>query len=265
MITNLRRAPVLALTDVLLPLQRAWWALLGVPMLAVLHWLVTFLGAYPVALAVGPFGLAVIVMTLMVRLVLLPLVVFQVRATIRARRDAAALEARLAPQIEELRRRHRRRPDRLAREIAELRRRSGARPLAGLGTGLLTTIAQTPLLIAFYWVILAFAHGTGQPLHFLWMANIALPDPILLPVLAGLTTLVGARLAARVEPPSADPAGAGLQRLTTLLSPIGLAIAAHLAPAALVLYWVTGGLVGLVQQWAINRILRSALPATSGS
>lgn len=263
MITNLRRAPVLALGDVLLPLQRAWWALLGVPMLALLHWLVSFLGAFPIALAIGPFGLAVIVMTLMVRLVLLPLVAYQVRATIRARREAAALEARLAPQIEQLRRRHRRRPDRLAREIAELRRRAGARPLAGLGPGLLTTIAQAPLLIAFYSVILAFAHGGGQPLHFLWMANIALPDPFLLPVLAGLTTLLGALLAAWAQPPSGDPGAAELQRLTTVLSPIGFAVAAHLAPAALVIYWVTGGLVGVAQQWTTNRILSQ--PATSGS
>lgn len=267
MITNPRRAPALALFDVLLPLHRAWWAVLGVPMLATLHWLVTMLSAYPIALAIGPFGLAVIAMTVMVRLVLLPLAAYQLRSAIRARREAAALEARLAPQIEALRRRHRRRPDRLEREIAELRSRNAPPRLRGLGAGVLTTLVQAPLLIAFYWVILALAHGTGLPLHFLWVPNLALPDPLLLPVLAALTTLLTTRLAVAAQPAAgpADEQFVQLQRFTAWFSPMGLAVAAHFAPAALVLYWVTGNLVGAAQQWTSNRILRSALPATSAS
>lgn len=267
MITNVRRAPALALSDVLLPLHRAWWALLGVPMLATLHWLVAMLSAYPIALAIGPFGLAVVAMTVVVRVVLLPLAAYQLRAAIRARREAAELEARLAPQIEALRRRHRRRPERAEREIAELRRRTAPPLPRGLGVGFVTAAVQAPLLIAFYWVVLTLAHGTGLPLHFLWVANLALPDPVLLPVLTGLTTLLTTRLAA-AGPPPASPAyeqSAQLQRTAAWFSPFGLAAAAHFAPAALVLYWVTGNLVGAAQQWTTNRILRSALAATSAS
>src|SRR5258708_26466636 len=121
MTSTLRRfaaAPALAGGDILLPVKQTWWALFGIPLLAVMHWLVGALAAYPVTLAIGPFGLAVIAMTLMVRLVILPLTAYQIRASLRARRDAIALQERLAPAIAALRRRHHRRPGEFKRALA---------------------------------------------------------------------------------------------------------------------------------------------------
>src|SRR5258708_12225055 len=109
MTSTLRRfaaAPALAGGDILLPVKQTWWALFGIPLLAVMHWLVGALAAYPVTLAIGPFGLAVIAMTLMVRLVILPLTAYQIRASLRARRDAPALRERLGPPPPALRPRH---------------------------------------------------------------------------------------------------------------------------------------------------------------
>lgn len=265
-VRRLAVAPALGVLDAFLPVRAAWWALFGVPLLAVLHWAVGFLAAFPVTLAIGPFGIGIIATTILVRLVLLPLAAYQVSASLRARREAAALQARLGPAVARLRRRHRGRPLEFQRALLELKRREGVDPLSGLGAGLkaglLAWLVQLPVLIALYQVILTFAHG-GHDLHFLWIASLALPDPLLLPVLAGLATLLLTRLTNAARPPALeeDEQTAATSRTLALVSPLGLVVAAHFAPAALALYWLTGSLVGAVQQWAVNRFVLSRAAA----
>ena len=253
----------------LLTLRSAWWAVLGVPLLAALHGLVGFMAAWPVTLAIGPFGLAVIVMTLVVRIVLLPLTAYQVRSSLRARQEGEALRQRLAPRVAALRRHYKRRPTELQAALVKLMREEGAGPLSGLASalrsGFLPLLVQTPVLIAFYQAVLSFARAGGD-LHFLWVANLATPDAILLPLLAGFTTYAVSRLAVAAQPrPLLEDEQAAATRGTfSVLYPLGLAVSAHFAPAALALYWVTGNLISAGQQWAINRFvlrLGSAAPS----
>jgi YidC/Oxa1 family membrane protein insertase len=267
MVRRLAVAPALSALDGFLPIQAAWWALFGVPLLAVMHWAVGFLAMFPVTLAVGPFGLAIVATTILVRLVLLPLAAYQIRASLRARREAAALNARLAPAVASLRRRHRGRPLEFQRALLELKRREGVDPLAGAGAGLkaslLPALVQLPVLIALYQVILTFARG-GHDLHFLWIGSLAVPDPVLLPVLAGLATFLLTRLTNASRPPALDGGDAAATGgLVAFVSPIGLVVAAHFAPAALALYWLTGSLVGVAQQWAVNRFVLSRAAAST--
>jgi YidC/Oxa1 family membrane protein insertase len=251
--------------DALLPLHRVWWAAFGVPLLALLQAIVGFLGMWPVTLAIGPFGLAVIAMTVLVRFVLLPLTGYQVRASLRSRREAEALHQRLAPKVTALRRRYRRRPDELRRALSELLNEEGSSPLAGVTgavrAGLLPALIQAPLLIAFYWAVLGFAQAGGD-LHFLWVANLAIPDPLLLPLAAGITTYLVLRLttAAQAPPLIEDEQSVATRRTLAVLYPLCLVVTAHFAPAALVLYWVAGNLVSAVQQWAINRFILRLRP-----
>lgn len=268
MVRRLAAAPALGAFDAFLPIHAAWWALFGVPLLAILHGAVGFLAMFPVTLAVGPFGLAIIATTLLVRLVLLPLAAYQVRANLRARREAAAVQARLGPAIAKLRHRHRGRPLEFQQAVLELKRREGVDPLAGVGAGLraglLPWLVQLPVLVALYQVILTFANS-GPDLHFLWVANLALPDPVLLPVLAGLATFLLVRLTSASQPPAVDQDEqvAATSRSLAFLSPVSLVVFAHFAPAALALYWLTGTLVGAAQQWAVNRFVLSRAAAAT--
>lgn len=254
--------------DALLPLKGTWWAVFGVPLVATLHWLVIGFSAWPITLAIGPFGIAVVALTVLVRLVLLPLSLYQVRVALRQRRETLALHRRLAPRVEALRRRHRRRPADFQRAVADLVREQAPGALAGQGRtaaiGLLVAAVQAPLLIALYWAILGLAHG-GAPLHFLWVASLASPDALLLPVLAGLSTYLVTRLAAALQPPplAESEEQAGARRLTAIVYPAALMISAHFAPAALALYWVTGNLVAAGQQWVVNRL--ALRPAAAGA
>jgi YidC/Oxa1 family membrane protein insertase len=266
-VRRLAIAPALSAWDALLPIHAVWWALFGVPMLSVLHWAAGFAAAYPVTLAIGPFGVAVIATTLLVRLVLLPLTAYQVRAGLRARIAAAELQARLEPAVARLRRKYGRRPLEFQRALAELRRAEGVRPMGDLARSLLPALVQAPLLIALYSVILVFAHS-GPDLHFLWIANLALPDPVLLPVIAGTATYLLTRAAGQPVRPEAA-AGDGRDAATArwagaLLSPLGLVVFAHFAPAALALYWATGSLAGAAERWVLGRLLAPSSAAAPG-
>lgn len=95
----------------------------------------TFLA--PVAGSWAPL-LAIVVLTVLVRLLLLPVGVSQVRAE-RTRR-------RLAPELAALRKRHAGRPEELNRKIIELYQRNGTSPVAGC----LPLLAQTPVVSAVY-------------------------------------------------------------------------------------------------------------------
>jgi YidC/Oxa1 family membrane protein insertase len=246
--------------DVLLPLQRAWWVLLGVPLAGMLHWLVLGLAAFPVTLAVGPYGLGVVGLTVVVRFVLLPLSVWQLHAAMKARERTAELHARIEPELARLRRRYRRRPQRLREETARLMRAHGGASVAALGGlvgTLLPSLIQAPVLIALYWVISGFAHSpvAGTDLHFLWIPSIAHPDLFLLPALVGLATWGANLLIQRVTPRPVNDEAARAQRQVSFIYPLVIAVMAHFAPAALALYWLTGSLVGAGQQALASRVL----------
>jgi YidC/Oxa1 family membrane protein insertase len=240
--------------DVFLPVNKLWWVLLGAPLLTGLHALTALLAGYPIALAMGPFGLAVILMTVAIRLVLLPVAIYQLRAARRARHEAARIEALIGSELDDLRKEYAQDPATLNREMAMLYQRYGIDPLktaeAGLRRVLFAGIVQAPILIAFYSAIRLFSAPTGAAggLHFLWLHSLAVADPFLiLPIAAAITTYALSRVSAAIDKPT-DNAPRATQRQATVLMTMVIAISAYFAPAALVLYWVTGNLFAIVQQ-----------------
>jgi membrane protein insertase Oxa1/YidC/SpoIIIJ len=113
-------------------------------------------------------------------------------------------------------------------------------------------VLQVPVLLAFYWVILAFAHSGATDLHFLWIANLAVPDPVLLPLFAAVVTYLGAHRARCDQP--ADAGLPGLNRLA-YVTPIVVLISCHLAPAALALYWLVQSALAVGEQRLLHRRL----------
>lgn len=194
--------------------------------------------AYPIVLhvatALGGAAVAIVLCTLAVRLLLLPLS----RAAARGERARAAL----APQVQELRRKHAKEPERLLTELSTLYRSAGTSPFAGL----LPTLLQAPFLLVAYRLFLsptiggqpnALLHSQffGAPLsaHLFGQPAVFLPFLVLLAVLAWLAMRRMDR-------------SAGLFRLL----PFGALVAAAVLPLAGVLYLVTTMTwTGTVEVW----------------
>jgi YidC/Oxa1 family membrane protein insertase len=127
----------------------------------------------------GSIGVAVIVVSLVIRLALLPL-------TLRLARRAAAHRRRLLelqPEVERLQRRYAKDPSAMWRETAAFYRRRGVKQVDM--AGILGGLAQAPVFIALYSVL---RRGLGSGIRFLWIADSAVPNAILTVIVAGLTT-----------------------------------------------------------------------------
>jgi len=126
------------------------FALLGLPIDVAYHLVSTLAGAFAPLLGGLAVAAAIVLFTIMVRLLVLPLSYYAFRGQ-RA-------QARIAPQIQELYKRHSRQPERLQRELSALRAREGA----GMFTGCLPALLQIPFFTVVYRLFLSGTVG-GSP------------------------------------------------------------------------------------------------------
>ncbi len=126
------------------------FALLGLPIVAAYHLVSALAGAFAPLLGGLAAAAAIVLFTLMVRLLVLPLSYYAFRGQ-RA-------QARIAPQIQDLYKRHSGQPERLQRELSALRAREGA----GMLTGCLPALLQIPFFTVVYRLFLSGTVG-GRP------------------------------------------------------------------------------------------------------
>jgi YidC/Oxa1 family membrane protein insertase len=215
----------------------------------------------PIIEAIGAYGVAIIVLTICIRLILAPLQQFQL---VRQRRTMVE-QRKLAPQVAELRKKYKKDPTKLNAETMKLYQEHGVNPLGGL-VGCLPLIVQLPILTALYYVFQNFAKAGHPPQPFLFLSNLndnpnhhllipGLPIPIpaflIFPLLAALTTLVQSRMLQM--PPAPNPTEqelqtAQMQRTMVWLSPLMIGYFALNVPAGLGLYWFVGNCVSIIQQ-----------------
>lgn len=191
-----------------------------------------------------PWWLSIVALTLVVRAVLLPLTVKQVK-------NARSMQS-LKPEMEELRSRHKE-PREQQKALAELYRERGVNPMAGF----VPLLVQMPVFITVYHVIRSyneqlpgFARGGA-----LWFADLTRADPYLvLPVLSAGLMLAAFEVSSRGAPVQ--------QRRVMRLMPIAFTIFIARFPAGLFVYWVSSNAVTLAQNLAVNRLMpRGAVAA----
>lgn len=181
------------------------------------------------------YGLAIIGLTLLVRMLLLPLTVKQMRAM----RKMQAL----APEQKRLQAKHKDDPAKLNQAIMELWRENEVNPMAGC----LPMVVQLPLLWAFYDGLKTFHYTHSSA--FLWLSSLSGKDHLfILPLLAGVTTFFQSRM---ITPPNmaTDPATKQTQMLTMWGMPLILIWVSLQLPAGLSLYWVVSNLIAIFQQY----------------
>jgi YidC/Oxa1 family membrane protein insertase len=227
--------------------------------------------------AVRDFGLAVIAVTILIRLALYPLYVTQIRSQ-RAMQE-------VAPAMDELKRKYGKDRQRFSQEQMKLYSERGINPAAGC----LPLLLQMPLLIALYNSLLQLGCGLGPPpnnvcpglthemvesfryafipnpippdgaldttAHWLpWISRgLQHPDPFfILPVVAGLVQLVASVMAMPAKTvKSDDPAQRMTQSMAYTFPLITVVLGAQF-PAGLTLYWIATTLFQIVQQYFVS-------------
>lgn len=185
------------------------------------------------------YGLAIITVTVIVRLILLPLNVKQLKSS-KAMQD-------IQPKLKEIQKKYSSKDattqQKLQKETMALFQENGVNPLAGC----LPIFVQMPVLIAIYHAIMRT--GAIKEQTFLWF-QLGAPDPIyLLPLLAGGATFLQQKLMMAGSPASQNP-----QMMVMLyVMPIMITVFAIFFPSALALYWVVGNVFMVAQTIFIRK------------
>lgn len=194
------------------------------------------------------YGLAIVVVTFIIRLFLLPLNIKQLKST-----QGMQL---IQPEIKELQKKYsskdQKTQQKLQEETMALFQKHGVNPLAGC----LPILVQMPILIAMYHAIMRTDAIQGNT--FLWFA-LDSPDYVL-PLIAGGATFLQQKLMMSGNPASQNP-----QMVMMLyLMPIMITVFAFFFPAALALYWVVGNLFMVAQTIFIRRPMMKKGASTGG-
>ena len=248
--------------EVFKPIHNLWWAVFGESLTWLLNFIYVHVSQVQIVAAIGAYGVAIIVITLLIRVLLAPLLQFQL---VTSRRSMVE-QRKLSPQVAELRKKYKKDPQRLNTETMKLYQEHGINPL-GQFVGCLPAVLQMPVLIALYYVFTGFSKSAHVAAHFLFVPNlnitpgahplfagIPIPsDPVYLvfPLLAALTTFVQSKMMQMPPPPNPtdqELQTAQMQRTFLLVSPLMIGIFALNVPAGLGLYWFVGNCVSIIQQ-----------------
>ena len=221
---------------------------------------VVFLRALQVFHTVVPnYGWDIIVLTIAVRVATLP-------ASIKAQRSALRMQ-RLAPQVEKIRAKFKDDSTQLNREMMELYKRNHVNPLGGC----LPTAIQFPILYGLYEALLNSIELRHAPFIF-WIKDLSAPDclPIAwLPKMPGIdchglpvvVLLMGAStfLQQWMMPKAGDPN----QQKMMMWMPIMFTVLFIALPAGLSLYYFASNVLGIIQQFFLNREFKQYTPVAA--
>ncbi|MCL5116811.1 MAG: YidC/Oxa1 family membrane protein insertase [Firmicutes bacterium] len=193
------------------------------------------------------YVLGIVLLTLLVRLVLLPLGITQARSMQKM--------ARLAPRQRELQQMHKGNPQTLNAEIAKLYKEEGVNPASGC----LPLLLQIPVMYGLFDVLRRFKYP-HQGWSLIWH-NLGAPDPtFILPVLVAVSTFLMQRQTMQMTPP--QPGMESSQKMMLYMMPLVFGYVAYRFPAGLSIYYV----VSNVFQWIQTVfLLKRPVNGASGS
>ncbi|HEX4909932.1 MAG TPA: membrane protein insertase YidC [Permianibacter sp.] len=201
-----------------------WW--IGQP----LFWALTAIYA-----VVGNWGVAIILVTILVKLLLYPLANAQYRSFAKMRM--------LTPKLQALKERYGDDRQAFSQAMMELYKKEKVNPLGGCLPLLLTM----PIFIALYWVLMESVELRHAG-FMLWIKDLSVMDPyFVLPILMGISMWVMQKM--QPVSPTMDP----MQQKIMQYLPVIMSVFFLWFPAGLVLYWLVNNLLSIAQQAYITK------------
>jgi len=193
---------------------------------------------------VGGYGLAIILITILIRLLIWPVYAKSARSMKRM--------SKLTPLMKDIKEKYSDNPQKMNEETMKLYKTYGINPLGGC----LPMFIQLPVFLAFYRMLWSAVELRHEP--FLWVTDLAMPDtlftlPIMggidinpLPILMGITSFI--QIA--ITPKTGDKT----QQMIFMMMPIMFIFICYNFAAALSLYWTTSNAFSILQTWLMNKM-----------
>ncbi|WP_373897210.1 membrane protein insertase YidC [Haloimpatiens sp. FM7315] len=187
------------------------------------------------------YGLSIILFTVIVRVILLPINIKQMKSTVKM--------SKIQPEIKKLQDKYKSDPQKAQAEVMKLYKENSVNPLGGC----LPLIIQMPILFALYYVFLNLPDISG--VSFLWINDLGgipsfkQPLTLILPILSGITTyLSSAMMAVKGDGMQAKQAS-----MMNIFMSVFIVWMSLRFKEALVLYWVTNNLIQIAQTLVIKK------------
>ncbi len=194
---------------------------------------------------VGNWGWAIVMVTLVIKLLFLWPSAVSYRSMARMRA--------VTPKMQALKERFADDKQRLSQEMMKLYQKEKINPLGGC----LPILIQIPVFIALYWVLVESVELRQAP-WILWIDDLTQKDPyFILPLLMGLSMWAQQKL----NPAPMDP----MQKKIFQWLPVVFTVFFAFFPAGLVLYWFVNNLLSIIQQSIITRRVERQMEARKGS
>ena len=182
---------------------------------------------------VGNWGIAIILLTLLIKLLFYPLSASSYRSMAQMRE--------LAPRLQSMKEKFGEDKQKMQQAMMELYRTEKINPLGGC----LPILIQIPVFIALYWVLLGAVELRQAP-FFGWIEDLSIKDPYyVLPILMAASMFLQTKL----NPKPTDP----MQARLMIMMPIIFSVFFFFFPAGLVLYWLANNILSIAQQWYVNK------------
>jgi YidC/Oxa1 family membrane protein insertase len=190
---------------------------------------------------VNNWGVAIILLTVLIKLAFYPLSAASYRSMAHLRE--------LTPRLQSMKEKYGDDRQKMQQAMMELYKTEKINPLGGC----LPILVQIPVFIALYWVLLGSVEMRHAP-FMLWIQDLSATDPYyVLPLLMGATMIIQTKL----NPKPTDP----VQAKVMMIMPIVFSVFFFFFPAGLVLYWLVNNVLSIAQQWHINRATERATAA----
>ena len=193
-----------------------------------LFWLLTYIHD-----GVQNWGLAIIILTILIKLLFFPLSAASYRSMAKMRV--------VAPKLAKIKEQYGDDRERLNRAMMDLYKTEKINPLGGC----LPVLIQIPVFISLYWAILSSVEMRYAP-FIGWISDLSKADPYyILPIVMGISMVIQTKL----NPVPPDPMQAKLMQIM----PVAFSVVFFFFPAGLVLYSVVNNVLSIAQQWHITR------------
>jgi len=218
------------------------------------------------------YGVAIILMTILVRIVLYPLMQKQMVSM----REMQKIQ----PLMKEIQDKYKNDKEALNRELMSLYKEYKINPMGGC----LPLLIQMPILLLLFQVLREFNEKIypvydGNP-GFLWLKDLSLPDQLIklpgsgifgleyigiMPVLIGVSTYYQQKMTTPVSsnPSKGENPAEQTQKIMTIMMPLLIAFMSFGLPSGLTLYWLTSTLLGIGQQYLINQRIPAVVEVKS--
>ncbi|WP_114416790.1 membrane protein insertase YidC [Marinospirillum perlucidum] len=219
-----------------LTVDYGWLWFIAQPLFWLLDWFHGF---------VGNWGVAIILVTVVIKALF-----YKLSAT--AYRSMANMR-RVAPKMQRIKEECGDDRQKLSQQMMELYKKEKINPLGGC----LPILVQMPVFIALYWMLMESVELRHAP-FMLWINDLSMKDPyFVLPILMGISMFLQQRL----NPTPPDPMQAKIMKML----PVVFTFFFLWFPAGLVVYWLVNNILSILQQWYITRKIEKEDEAKAAS